>query len=177
MKAIKLQTEIPPDRTLHLRLPDEVAEGPAAVVVLVSESGSSIQDLLRELPTLTRRLWSREEIAGSLCEDEILTRLVSELRGGLNGRLRRVVLFGSRARGDHRPHSDYDCLVLVDEMSASVEEVIDDVSGALLDRYDAVFSIFPAAEQSFEEEVHNPLFRNVAREGVVLWPRRPEATS
>ena len=106
-----------------------------------------------------------------------MTQLVSELKGGLDGRLRRVILFGSRARGAHRPHSDYDCLVLVDEMSAAVEEVIDDVAGALLDRYDAVFSIFPATEESFEKEDHDPLFRNVAREGVVLWPKRPEATS
>src|SRR5947209_1788464 len=34
---------------------------------------------------------------------------------------RRVILFGSRARGEHRPDSDYDLMVLIDSPDAAAE--------------------------------------------------------
>jgi len=45
-------------------------------------------------------------------EKEILEQAVEALRKGLENRLVAVVLFGSRARGDARPDSDWDLLVI-----------------------------------------------------------------
>lgn len=43
----------------------------------------------------------------------ILTRFREEITGLYGDRIERVVLFGSRARGDARPDSDYDVLVFL----------------------------------------------------------------
>lgn len=45
-------------------------------------------------------------------KDEILSKAVEKLREKY--RLHAVILFGSRARGDHKPWSDYDLLIIAD---------------------------------------------------------------
>ncbi len=66
MKAIKLQTHVTKDRTLRLQLPDDVEEGPAEVIVLVSEPkaglGHSLRDFLASLPARPRQPRTKEEI-------------------------------------------------------------------------------------------------------------------
>jgi len=46
-------------------------------------------------------------------DDPILTRFRTALGSLYGDRLERVVLYGSRARGDHRPDSDYDIAVFL----------------------------------------------------------------
>jgi len=46
--------------------------------------------------------------------DPMLGRLKRELQGLYGPRLKRVLLYGSRARGDHQPDSDYDVLVVLE---------------------------------------------------------------
>jgi predicted nucleotidyltransferase len=49
----------------------------------------------------------------ALKDDPILVRFRRAVREVYGGRLDRIVLFGSRARGDHRPDSDYDIAVFI----------------------------------------------------------------
>jgi predicted nucleotidyltransferase len=46
-------------------------------------------------------------------EDRVLSRFKGELAALYGSNLDRVVLFGSRARGDHVPSSDYDIAVFL----------------------------------------------------------------
>ena len=46
---------------------------------------------------------------------ELIRRVVLEEAGRLGIKVERIILFGSRARGDYRPDSDYDILVVVGE--------------------------------------------------------------
>ncbi len=46
---------------------------------------------------------------------ELIKRVVLEEAGKLGVRVERIILFGSRARGDYREDSDYDILVVVSE--------------------------------------------------------------
>jgi uncharacterized protein len=46
--------------------------------------------------------------------DPIFARLKKELEALYGSRLKRALLYGSRARGDHLPDSDYDILVILE---------------------------------------------------------------
>jgi uncharacterized protein len=46
--------------------------------------------------------------------DPVLARLKKELEALYGARLKRALLYGSRARGDHQPDSDYDVLAVLD---------------------------------------------------------------
>lgn len=46
-------------------------------------------------------------------DDPVLSRFRAALDAAYGDRIERVVLFGSRARGDHRPDSDYDVAVFL----------------------------------------------------------------
>ena len=55
--------------------------------------------------------------------DPILTRFRAALAEVYGDRLERVVLFGSRARGDHRPDSDYDVAVFIKDPGTLTDEL------------------------------------------------------
>jgi hypothetical protein len=66
MRALKLYGHVERDHTLSLHLPEDVAEGPAEVIVLVPEAaertGHSLEDFLATLSKGRRRIRSKEEI-------------------------------------------------------------------------------------------------------------------
>jgi hypothetical protein len=66
MRAIKLQAHVEKDHTLSLKLPEDIQEGPAEVIVLVPEPAArpahSLGDFLTRLPRRSRRVRSKEEI-------------------------------------------------------------------------------------------------------------------
>ncbi len=62
----------------------------------------------------------------SLTEEE--TRAIAEfetrLHDALPGRVRSLILFGSKARGDAHPDSDVDLLVVLDEVDPQVRDTV-----------------------------------------------------
>jgi hypothetical protein len=66
MRVIKLQAYVQKDHTVSLRLPDDVGEGPAEVIVFVRDLASkpthSLGDFLARLQRSPRQRRSREEI-------------------------------------------------------------------------------------------------------------------
>src|ERR1043165_10119011 len=52
----------------------------------------------------------------TLTDDPKLARIAAALREAFGARLVSALLFGSRARGDHRPDSDYDVAVLLKDL-------------------------------------------------------------
>ena len=73
MRAIKLQTHVEKDHTLHLHLPEDVKEGPAEVIVLVSETEEqprhTLADFLAHLSERPRRTRSKKELDKYLREE------------------------------------------------------------------------------------------------------------
>ena len=57
--------------------------------------------------------------------DEVLAAFLNGI-GSARPRITSLVLFGSRARGDHRTHSDYDILVVVQRKSAALLDALYD---------------------------------------------------
>jgi len=100
--------------------------------------------------------------------DSVLNAIKQRLHEVLGDKVRQIILFGSRSRGDAEEDSDYDILLLVEKRTRALEDQVDDVAYEMLDRYGAVVTIFVFEIETFERETHEPLFRNIRREGIVL---------
>ena len=100
--------------------------------------------------------------------DRVVAAVKRHLTETLGGPLREVILFGSRSRGETLPDSDYDFLVLVNRWSRGLEDRVDDIAYEMLDRHDAVVTLFVDEFAHFEHERYEPLFCNIRREGAVV---------
>ena len=109
----------------------------------------------------------KQTIAGT-DQRQMLARLSKDIRARLGEHLRRIILFGSRARGDAKPDSDYDLLVVVDKVDRNVKEAIDDIAGEMLYQFGAVVSAFPTSEEVTKSRKYSPLLINVAKDGVLV---------
>jgi len=81
-----------------------------------------------------------------------------------------LLLFGSRARGDHRTHSDYDVLVIVRRKSpALVDALYESVLQVLLSHGRLVsLKVFEEQEFARLEKLGTPFTRRIAAEGQPL---------
>jgi predicted nucleotidyltransferase len=83
-------------------------------------------------------------------------------------RIERVVLFGSRARGNARPDSDYDVAVFLKELTGFGEEMgkIAEIETDILYDTGAVISALPLRAGSYRERTG--LMQELRREGLDL---------
>jgi Uncharacterised protein family (UPF0158)/Nucleotidyltransferase domain len=88
------------------------------------------------------------ELSGPFDPFAIACAVAEELRGLYGDRLRRVLLFGSWARGDAHPESDIDLLVLLDHVDSTWSELerMDDVLWRHSFENDTVISALPVDE-------------------------------
>jgi uncharacterized protein len=101
-------------------------------------------------------------------DDPVLKRYRAALDGIYGERIERVVLFGSRARGDARPDSDYDVAVFLKTLPDRWAEQrrLADLRVKFLDDADAFFDTKPYASLAWFERT--PLMREIRRDGVPL---------
>jgi predicted nucleotidyltransferase len=96
-----------------------------------------------------------------------LNRFAEEARKLYGSRLDRIVLYGSRARGDAEEGSDVDVLVVLDHCEdfwAERDRIVDVAIGV---SSDIVISAMPTDLRECEES-GSPFMRNVRREGTRL---------
>ena len=99
-----------------------------------------------------------------------LEEAASRLRSDYGDRLRQIVLYGSRARGDAIEDSDVDLLVVLEgPIENSYQEVkhAGAAWGDLLERYGLSFSFQPYTEAEYQAQ-RRPFIENVHREGIEL---------
>ena len=102
-----------------------------------------------------------------LPKDPVLVRFRRALEEMYGDRLERVVLFGSRARGDAHADSDYDVAVFLKDMPDRWAEIkrLARLNVEFLDD-DAFFDAKPYLAKSYTERT--PLMGEIRREGVDL---------
>jgi len=82
-----------------------------------------------------------------------------------------VYLFGSRARGDNQPDSDWDILILVDDEKVTLDtedKFIDELYDLELESGQIITSFIYPKEYWKQYLMYSPLYRNVIREGIRL---------
>ena len=93
--------------------------------------------------------------------------------------LLRVVLFGSKARGDFDSESDLDVLVVVraQDECRCVNEITDLTSGLLLDTGVNISALVRAeARYQWWATHHAPIYNSIQRDGVELWTMPSESS-
>jgi predicted nucleotidyltransferase len=98
----------------------------------------------------------------------VLLRFRAALTEIYGDRLERVVLFGSRARGEARPDSDFDVAVFLSEMHDRYQELdrLAHLSTDLIDATGEVVNAMAYGPGAYNERT--PLMREIRLEGVDL---------
>ena len=101
-------------------------------------------------------------------DDPILKRLRAALDDMYGDRLERVVLFGSRARGDAREDSDYDVAVFLKGLTDRWAELdrLADLGTDILDETGEFIHAMPYRAGSYEERT--PLMHEIRTGGIDL---------
>lgn len=105
---------------------------------------------------------------GNPPEDPILKRIRAELYTLYGDRIERLVLFGSRARGEQRPCSDYDITVFLYDLTDRWSEFhrLADLRSDLLVETGAFLEARPFRAGAHYERT--PLMHEIRRDGVEL---------
>jgi uncharacterized protein len=107
-------------------------------------------------------------MATTLTDDPVLRRFRRALDELYGDRLDRVILFGSRARGDAHADSDYDVAVFLKDMPDRWKEAerLSRLLLRFLDDSDAFIDAKPFRASAYGERT--PLMREIRREGIDL---------
>ena len=100
-----------------------------------------------------------------------LNELVEGILAIFNNLVIRIVLYGSYARGNNTSESDVDVALLLNgNLNESTEDKLSDLVVDLNLKYDKVFSVIDIDYAVFKKwEKVTPFYKNVNKEGIVLW--------
>ena len=102
----------------------------------------------------------------------VVTDFLNKVQGLLEKRLKKVILYGSYARGDYNNLSDIDIMILTDFSEAEIEEYRDKISDIAFEiELDTGYVISPIIRnlETFNIRTNYiPFYQNVEQEGVVL---------
>lgn len=111
----------------------------------------------------------REANAPYLVSEEraVLARFIARLEAECGNEIRRVILFGSKARGDFDFESDVDVLIVAKLGSERVKRAVDEFKSDL----DVSFLpiIFSEEKYRYFQRLKLPLYVNLRRDGIELW--------
>lgn len=98
--------------------------------------------------------------------DPELQHLAKILRARYRDEIRQILFFGSRARGDAIPESDYDCLLVFREVTENLKRDLDRLASKWLLERGIVFSWVAVTEADLKRLRYEPFLQNARREGI-----------
>lgn len=104
-------------------------------------------------------------------DTKALNELVEGILAIFNNQVMRIVLYGSYARGTNTSESDVDVALLLNgKLNDNTEDKLSDLVVDLNLKYDRVFSVIDIDYAVFKKwEKVTPLYRNMNKEGIILW--------
>ena len=107
-----------------------------------------------------------------LTTSDIAELYVRRLADRLGDELVRVSLFGSRARGEESPHSDFDLMIVVRQPSGELRDAVHGLATELELDQNVDLSTKIVDEDRFEELRWSnlPFWRRFTRDERILWP-------
>jgi len=107
-------------------------------------------------------------------EREAITEYLERLRAKYADQVARVVLFGSKARGDGDQESDIDLFVVLKTDDPSLKEQIWRMSYEVALERGVTFGDFIVGRSRYARmrDIEEPVFRNIRDEGIELWAHR-----
>jgi predicted nucleotidyltransferase len=113
------------------------------------------------------KVW-RCRVAATQIRDPVLARFRAMLDVIYGNQIERVVLFGSRARGDARPDSDYDVAVFLKSLPDRWTELdrLADIGSEILDHEGKLIHAMPYVAGAYRER--NPLMHEIRKDGLDL---------
>lgn len=103
--------------------------------------------------------------------NNVLPVLELKLKQIFGDKLRKIILYGSYARGNYDSESDIDILVIIDDLNLRrYNQLLSQIELELFSKFNLLFSIMPENENYFFKNSDLlPFFRNVFEEGVVVY--------
>ncbi len=103
---------------------------------------------------------------GKVTDDRALLRFREALNGAYGNEINRVVLFGSRARGDERPDSDYDVAVFLNNPGELWDDlgILANITTTVMNETGAVISAKPFPAPAYS--ARSPLMNEIRAEGL-----------
>lgn len=100
--------------------------------------------------------------------DKVVHTFAQRVRELAGNKLLQLILYGSRARGDHNQHSDYDFLIVLSSEDIDLVDKIRDVEVEMLDSFNALVSALVLSNTGWQKRKTMPLGFNIQREGVAV---------
>jgi len=92
----------------------------------------------------------------------------SIVKKNLANHLKKIILFGSHARGDFNDKSDYDILVIVDRNERFIRDIVLDACVEIMDKYYELIGCIVCDEKEWELRKRFPIGINILKEGIEL---------
>jgi predicted nucleotidyltransferase len=129
------------------------------------------RDTKPEAPNLKQESMKSLDAANKLTDKEI--RILSKCRNAIQSidASAEVVLYGSRARGDAAPDSDFDLLILTDQaVDLQQEARFSDALFSIEIETEAVLTVISYNRQQWNSPLHRamPFRQNVEKDGVIV---------
>jgi predicted nucleotidyltransferase len=100
--------------------------------------------------------------------DAVVQEFLARVRAELGKEPVETLLFGSRARGDHDPLSDYDLIMVYDEVTPAMEETIAEIESQTGVERGVVICYHLVSVPDLDALTCEPFVINACREGVYL---------
>lgn len=128
----------------------------------------------------TPSLKTRATVPSSLSnrEHEALDNLLSRLRQEYPKVIEQVILFGSRARGEASPESDFDLLIVTKDGRPELADKLTHLADSIGYEYNLVFSShLIGKDELMRKGKLEPFYRSILSEGIDVYGNRPRRIS